>query len=171
MLMAGGLVLVLFGCVSAGIAQEGGSGVALAVLCGGVAALLAGVGVSISLRRTTATVPSIPTLSMTQTPPTSNPPPTFAMSAAPTPMRGISIERRREILQNEINRYIRQRYRVVSQTDTTAQLIRPKSFSRLWFLIWALLLIGWIFYLAWYWMKRDDQVYLEVDENGLIHRR
>ncbi len=91
--------------------------------------------------------------------------------AQPSPSRGLSIEQRREILQREINKYIRQDYRVISQTDTTAQLVRPKRFSCLWFLIWAFLLIGWIFYLAWYLTKRDEQIYIEVDINGRVRTR
>jgi predicted PurR-regulated permease PerM len=77
-------------------------------------------------------------------------------------------ERRVEILQREVYKYINQGYRVVSQTDTTAQLVRPKQFSCLWFLINALLVIGWVFYLLWYWSKRDEQIYIEVDLMGNI---
>ncbi len=37
----------------------------------------------------------------------------------------------REILQKEINGYVRRGFHVASQTDTTAQLIKPKKFSPL----------------------------------------
>lgn len=85
-----------------------------------------------------------------------------------TATKPIPHERRTEILQREVNKYIGQGYRVVSQTDTTAQLVRPKQFSCLWFLINAFLIIGWIFYLLWYWSKREEQIYIEVDLVGNI---
>jgi hypothetical protein len=87
----------------------------------------------------------------------------------PVESKPISDEARRKILQQEINRYVLSGYRVVSQTDTTAQLVRPKQFSCLWFLINAFLIIGWIFYLLWYWSQQDEQIYIEVDRFGGIH--
>lgn len=83
-----------------------------------------------------------------------------------------SIEERRSILQKEVTNYVRRGFRVVSQTDTTAQLVKAKKFSFLWAFIWLLALgIGLIVYLLWYWAKRDEQVYLEVDANGKIRKR
>ena len=75
----------------------------------------------------------------------------------------LSIEERSEILGREINRYVRQGYRVVSRTDTTAQLVKPKEFS----LFWAI--IGFLFlYLLYYLSKKDETLYLEVLPNGQI---
>ncbi len=83
-----------------------------------------------------------------------------------------SIEERRTILQREINNYVRRGYRVVSQTDTTAQLVKPKRFSLLWALFWFLMLfVGLLIYLLYYISKKDNTVYLEVDEYGHIKRR
>ena len=65
--------------------------------------------------------------------------------------QGLSIEQRREILQREIAKYMRKGFRVVSQTDTTAQLMKPKSFSFLWAFLWFLLFgFGLIVYLLYY---------------------
>lgn len=55
---------------------------------------------------------------------------------------------RTEILQREINKYVRKGFRVVSQTESTAQLAKPNKFSLLWALLWFLLFgIGLIIYL------------------------
>lgn len=84
----------------------------------------------------------------------------------------MTIERRREILQREIAGYLKQGYRVVSQTDVTAQLVKPKQFSCLWAIIWTLVVgIGLLFYLFWYWAAKDQTVYIEVDEHGRVKRR
>lgn len=75
-----------------------------------------------------------------------------------------SIEERRVILQQEINKYIKKKYRVINQTDTTAQLLRPKIFS----IVWFVLFLG-IFYLFYHWLlKKEQQVYIIVDEFGQV---
>jgi hypothetical protein len=74
-------------------------------------------------------------------------------------------------LQKEINRYVNQGYRVVSQTETTAQLIRPKQFSCLFASLWFLLFgVGLLFYLFYYWSKKDDTIYLQL-VNGRVIRK
>ena len=89
-----------------------------------------------------------------------------------TQLQPFTIEQRRAILQQEINKYVKQDYRVVSQTDTTAQLVRPKKFSCLIALLALLIVvIGFIIYLIYYVAKRDDQIYIEVDENGKVRIR
>ncbi|MGA2821658.1 MAG: hypothetical protein ABSF61_13540 [Anaerolineales bacterium] len=83
----------------------------------------------------------------------------------------LSIERRRDILQKEIGRYIRKGFRVVSQTDTSAQLVKPKRFSLLWAIIWLILaVLPFILYLLWYWSRKDQVVYLTVDTQGRISK-
>lgn len=58
-------------------------------------------------------------------------------------------------------------YRLVTQTDTTAQMVKPKTFSFGFFLLWTLLTgVGLILYPAYYLAKRDEQRYLSVDEAG-----
>ena len=83
----------------------------------------------------------------------------------------LSIERRRDILQKEIGRYIRKGFRVVSQTDTSAQLVKPKRFSLLWAIIWLILaVLPFILYLLWYLSRKDQVVYLTVDTQGRISK-
>lgn len=66
-------------------------------------------------------------------------------------------------LAKEIERYVKQGYRVINQTDTTAQLVRPKAFSCLAATLWTLLFgIGLIFYLFWYASKKEDTIYLQL---------
>jgi hypothetical protein len=79
-------------------------------------------------------------------------------------------ELQRQRLQAEINRYIGRGFRVLNQTDTTAQLVRPKKFSLLWFIIWLILGlgVGALIYAGWYMAKRDEQVYLTVDADGKV---
>jgi hypothetical protein len=190
-LALGGILITIFGCIGIGIGNavaqnsaKGSAGSVLAaifllitllmVLVGVVITIIGGVMALIQNQKAKAQIAA------------SNPP-TFTSSnlnsvapankesqsviAQPVTANGLSIDQRREILQREINKYLRQGYRVISQTDTTAQLVKPKVFSCLWFLINMILLIGWIFYLLWYWSKRDTQVYIEVDINGRVKIR
>jgi hypothetical protein len=72
-------------------------------------------------------------------------------------------------LQGEINRRVADGYRVLSQTETTAQLVKPKTFAFGWFLLWTLLTgVGLILYPAYYLAKRDRQLYLTVDDRGTV---
>jgi hypothetical protein len=80
----------------------------------------------------------------------------------------ISPDARRAILQAEIAIGVQQGYRVVSQSDFAAQLVKPKVFSCCWALIWTVLLLGIIFYLIWYMAKKDKTVYVAVDEYGEV---
>jgi len=90
----------------------------------------------------------------------------YPQSASP---QELSIEQRREILQRTINTFVSSGYRVVSQTDTTAQLIKPKQFSCLWATLWFLFFgIGILIYLFYYASKRDEQTYLKVDLYGRV---
>lgn len=85
---------------------------------------------------------------------------------------GVTIDQRREILQREINGYLKRGFRVVSQTETSAQLLKPKVFSLLWAFLWFLGFgIGIIVYIIWYMAKRDETVYIEVDDKGHVKRR
>lgn len=76
------------------------------------------------------------------------------------------------MLQDRINRYVGKGYRVVSQTPESAQLVKPKRFSLVWFVVGLLLgLVPGLIYVGWYMRKRDEQVYLyleggEVREKG-----
>ncbi len=65
-------------------------------------------------------------------------------------------------LQDHINWYVQLGYRVVSQTEVSAQLVKPKQFS----FIWALLLV--LIYFFYYMSKKDETVYLTVGADGRV---
>lgn len=72
-------------------------------------------------------------------------------------------------LQREIQHYVKRGYRVVSQTPTSAQLVKPKQFSCLIATLGALLLlIGLLIYLFWYMSQKESIIYLSVDERGQV---
>lgn len=74
-------------------------------------------------------------------------------------------------LQDHINWHVRQGYRVVSQTEASAQLVKPKSFSFVWAFLWFLLAgIGLVVYLIYYAAKKDQQVYLYVESGQVVRR-
>lgn len=84
----------------------------------------------------------------------------------------LSLEARNAVLQREISRYLRRGYRVLSQTSTTAQLIKPKKFSLFWALVWLMFWgVGILVYILYYMAKRDRQVYVEVDIDGNVITR
>lgn len=108
----------------------------------------------------------------------SNPTPTAtaalaAVASTQVVPTAISIDLRRDILSKEIYKYTAQGYRVVSQTDTTAQLVKPKRMScgvALLVLLISIFTLGILFvlYLIWYIAQKDEQIYLEVDVQGNV---
>ncbi len=75
-------------------------------------------------------------------------------------------------LQDEINRYVRRGYRVVSQTEYTAQLVKPKHFSFPLFVLFLLLaVLPAVLYVLYYVGKRDKTVYLTIDAGGTVRAR
>jgi hypothetical protein len=87
---------------------------------------------------------------------------------------------RNKILQAHINQFLPKGYRVLSQTESTAQLVKPKQVSFVALILsclvfgflfgwWGVLgaLIGWfISYVA----QKESQVYLQVGDNGQVSR-
>ena len=66
-------------------------------------------------------------------------------------------------LQEHIDWYVRQGYLVVSQTEGSAQLVKPKQFSFIWALFWFLWFgVGVLVYLFYYMAKKDRTVYLKA---------
>jgi hypothetical protein len=61
-------------------------------------------------------------------------------------------------LDEAVLKHVRKGYRVMAQTDHSAQLVKPKQFS----LIWFFLGFG-IFYLPYYLAKRDRTLYLTLE--------
>lgn len=81
---------------------------------------------------------------------------------------GIGKPKAEEPLQSHVDWYVRQGYRVISQTETSAQLVKPKEFSFLWAFLWFLVLgIGVVVYVFYYMAKKDKTIYLTV-EGGIV---
>lgn len=83
----------------------------------------------------------------------------------------VSAAERQAALAARIGQYVGQQYRVVSQSEYAAQLVKPKRFSALWFLLWLVLaVVPAVLYVGYHvFLKRERQVYLIVDEQGAIH--
>lgn len=72
-------------------------------------------------------------------------------------------------LDAKIRRYVRKGYVVQSQTDTSAQLVKPKKFSFLWAFVWLMFFgVGILVYLLYYWAKRDHVVYLSTGSSKRV---
>ncbi len=89
--------------------------------------------------------------------------------------RELTIAERRAILDQEVASYAQQGYLVLSRSDTTAQLVKPKRFSCLWAFVWLLVTIfllgiGMIIYWIWHASKKNKGLYLEVDLYGNVTR-
>jgi len=63
-----------------------------------------------------------------------------------------------------------QGYEVIWERGNEAQLQRGKRFSFWWFLFWTVLSLGALFWLypLWHWAKRDDVVFLHMEEGRLV---
>ncbi len=71
-------------------------------------------------------------------------------------------------LQEHINWYVGQGYQITAQTETSAQLVKPKQFSLIWALLWLLVVgVGIFVYLAYYIAKKDKAVYLSVSDGAV----
>lgn len=66
-----------------------------------------------------------------------------------------------DTIQERIARRVTEGYRVISQTPTSAQLVRPRHFNPAEFLAMPL-------YLLEYLGQRDQQVFIAVDAGGAI---
>jgi len=65
-------------------------------------------------------------------------------------------------LSGRVSEYVDKGYRLKSQGPDNALLVKPKKFS----LIWAIL-VGVLLYAAYYlWVKKQEQVYLSVNQKG-----
>ncbi len=74
-------------------------------------------------------------------------------------------------LQAQINEYVRKGYVEQSQTETSAQLVKPKSFSFGWAFLWFLFFgIGLLVYVLYYIMKSDGAIYLYVEDGKVLRR-
>lgn len=74
-------------------------------------------------------------------------------------------------LDQEIAHYSRRGFTVLSRTETSASLHKPKRFHFALFVL-GLLAFGvpGLLYLAWYLAQRDESLYLSVDASGRVQR-
>ncbi len=81
----------------------------------------------------------------------------------------LSLEERQVILEEEVSKYLRKGFRVVSNTESTAKLTLRKKFSFTWAAGGFLFLgIGLLVYLIWWRFSEDRIVYLRVAPEGGI---
>lgn len=83
--------------------------------------------------------------------------------------RVLTVAERSAILDRAVIEYQKSGYQLVARTDTTAQLTKKREFSCCLAVILVFLVIGIILYLLWYLTtKKEDSVFLEVDEYGKL---
>lgn len=74
-------------------------------------------------------------------------------------------------LQDHIDWYEDQGFQVVSQTDTSAELVRPKQFSIfLALLSFMFFFVGFFLYLIYHAVRRNITVHLMVQSDGTVKR-
>lgn len=74
-------------------------------------------------------------------------------------------------LDAKISQFVRKGYIVQSQSETSAQLVKPKKFSFLWALVWFCFFgVGLLVYLLYYAAKRDPSVYITTEESARKRR-
>jgi hypothetical protein len=99
--------------------------------------------------------------------------PAPAPSPPPVPSSTKALEQYdRMMLQERIDRLVRDGYRVVSQTETTAQLVKPKVFSFGAALIALILgVFPLLIYLFVYAAESDRQLYLRLADGKVIETK
>jgi len=81
----------------------------------------------------------------------------------------LTIEVRRDILNREIDKWIRRGYYILSQSDTTAQLKKDKGFSCLLFsILFILAILPAIIYI---FIRKDKTIYITVDGYGRVKEK
>ena len=92
------------------------------------------------------------------------------------------------ILDKQIPEYISRGFHVIARTETTTQLLKPKSLGCFWGLFWLgvsivisifvpvpiscfLPILILLSYLAYYLTKKDEAIYLYVDPQGNVNKR
>lgn len=69
----------------------------------------------------------------------------------------------------EIRKYVSFGYRVVNQTPTSAQLVKPKEFSALWAILWFLVCgVGVLVYIFYYMGQSDTTIHLSLNPDGTV---
>ena len=80
-----------------------------------------------------------------------------------------TLQERNAVLRGEITKYVKMGYRVTNQTDTSAQMVKPKKFSWIIFLGTVWLFGLGLLYLIYFWVKKEKAAYLEVDDGGVAY--
>jgi len=76
---------------------------------------------------------------------------------------------RAQALETAIAGYVRKGFIVQSRSEFSAQLIKHKKFSLFWALFWLIMaVLPFFIYLLYYLAKKDQSVYLYVDEYGRV---
>ena len=97
----------------------------------------------------------------------------FAIGTMSKPPRRTAGARRHvNGLEEAIGAYVADGYIVTAQAAGAAQLVRRKTFSFPWALIWFLLYgIGLVLYVCWYLAKNDETMYITVEPDGSLRGR
>lgn len=76
-----------------------------------------------------------------------------------------------DAMEAEIIKYLDKGYRIVCRGNDWAQLLRPKDFSPVWFLVLGIVTagLGSIIYFASYLGNRDKAVYVGIATNGAVY--
>ncbi|MEQ1760403.1 MAG: zinc ribbon domain-containing protein [Vicinamibacterales bacterium] len=91
------------------------------------------------------------------------------VAAASQPVVSVLPESKQTVLNSRIAEYVSKGYHVTSQTSDTAQLLRPKRFSFVLLIVGlALGIFPGVFYVFWYFAKRDTLVFLNTDSYGHV---
>jgi hypothetical protein len=92
-----------------------------------------------------------------------------------SPVDEKTLEQRRAILDWAVSQRIQLGYRLIARSDTTAQLVKPKSFNTgfallcvLMILLFGIGLVLLIIYFIMYSAQKEDSIYLEVDGKGML---
>lgn len=83
-------------------------------------------------------------------------------------MEEISAIDTKAILQSVIDYYISDGYRITSQTDITAQMVKPKKFSWLSIILLLFYVFPFLIYLIFYLVQKEKSIYIKIDPTGSI---
>lgn len=85
------------------------------------------------------------------------------------PLVRLSEEQREAILEKQIQNFAKKGFRVLSQTKTTAQLVKPKQFNAIGaFVLLVLFILPLVIYVLSYLGEQDQQLHLAVDRKGAV---
>lgn len=98
----------------------------------------------------------------------SRPPVEIDLPVSQTPLPAITLSTRLDMV---IRGHIQNGYRLVTRTDTTAQMVKLKSLNvPLFALLFLLGIVPLLVYLLVFFIRRSEGVYLEIDAYGALHR-